>query len=83
MVNRAYEGGIDKERLSCKFSFRTTYLSPPHTHTHTYNTPPPPTHIQLRPHPFPLTVAKRRSKLKTIYNKSLFHELHSNITYST
>ena len=50
MVNRAYEGGIDKERLSCKFSFRTTYLSPPpappHTHTtrplppHTYNSDP-------------------------------------------
>ena len=44
MVNRAYEGGIDKERLSCKFSFRTTYLSPPPTHTHTHTTRPLPPH---------------------------------------
>ena len=83
MVNRAYEGGIDKGKLSCKFSFRTTYLYPPPTHTHTTRPLPPHTHIQLRPHPFPLTVAKRGLKLKTIYNKSLFHELHSNTTYST
>ena len=75
MVNRAYEGGIDKEKLSCKFSFRTTYLSlppPPHTHTHTTR-PPPPTHIQHAPSPhthttqtppFPSHRCKKKVKVK-------------------
>ena len=64
MVNRAYEGGIDKERLSCKFSFRTTYLYPP-PHTHTYNTPPPPPHTHTTQTPsFPSHRCKKRVKVK-------------------
>ena len=51
MVNRTYEGGIDKERLSCKFSFRTTNLSSPHTHI----TPNP---------PFPSHRCEKRAKVK-------------------
>ena len=63
MVNRAYEGGIDKERLSCKFSFRTTYLSPPPTHTHIQHAPSPHTHTTQTP-PFPSHRCKKKVKVK-------------------
>ena len=64
MVNRAYEGGIDKERLSCKFSFRTTYLPPPPpTHTHIQHAPSPHTHTTQTP-PFPSHRCKKKVKVK-------------------